>query len=92
MRDQSSLDALGLEKRLWIEEVYKKFNVLSLLNFVFRECLATSFAADKELATDGYDKKKKEARLQKKALLLKKKSAKHSSIQSSWMQLARKVN
>ena len=44
LRCQSTLDALGLEKSAWLAEVYKKFNVLSLLNFVFREFLATSLA------------------------------------------------
>ena len=44
LRDQSALDSLGLQKAKWLEEVHKKFNVLSLINFVFRECLDTEFA------------------------------------------------
>ena len=37
-RYQLTLDTLGLEKSLWIEEVHRRFNILSLFNFAFREC------------------------------------------------------
>jgi len=43
------LDALGLEKSLWIEEVHKRFNILTLLNFAFRECIDTCFARKSDL-------------------------------------------
>lgn len=48
LRDQSALDSLGLQKAKWLEEVHKKFNVLSLINFVFRECLDTEFAPSQQ--------------------------------------------
>jgi hypothetical protein len=55
LRYQSALDVLGLEKSAWIAEVYKKFNVLSLLNFVFREFLATFLAQEAETAAQADD-------------------------------------
>lgn len=41
LRYQSNLDALGREKFLWIEEILRRFNVLSIFNFAFREYLDT---------------------------------------------------
>ena len=49
LRRQVVLDALGLEKSLWIEEVHKKFNILTLFNFAFRECIDTCFARQGDL-------------------------------------------
>jgi len=37
-RYQSTLDVLGLEKSYWIEQVYQRFNLLTLFNYAFREC------------------------------------------------------
>jgi hypothetical protein len=34
----SVLDMLGMEMPLWKEEVVRRFNILSLLNYAFREC------------------------------------------------------
>ena len=65
LRYQSNLDALGLEKLLWIEEVYRKFNVLSLLNFVFREYLSTFFCPDEELKGEADVTQQEEAKLNK---------------------------
>lgn len=48
LRDQSAIDSLGLQKAKWLEEVHKKFNVLSLINFIFRECLDTEFAPNED--------------------------------------------
>ena len=59
LRYQSTLDALGLEKCCWTEEVYKKFNVLSLVNFVFREYLATFLASEEELLAVANEAKEK---------------------------------
>lgn len=35
------MDALGREKFHWIEEILRRFNVLSIFNFAFREYLDT---------------------------------------------------
>jgi hypothetical protein len=39
---------MGVEKCLWVEEVHKKFNVLSLFNYLFRECIDSFFNQDKD--------------------------------------------
>ena len=33
-----------MQKSKWLEEVYKKFNILSLINYAFRECLDFCFS------------------------------------------------
>jgi hypothetical protein len=41
LRYPSSMDALGLKKSYWKEQIHKRFNFLSLLNFAFREYIDT---------------------------------------------------
>ena len=48
LRYQQTIDALGLQKSKWLEEIYKKFNILTLLNYVFRECLDFNFSDKQE--------------------------------------------
>lgn len=61
LRYQSNLDALGREKFQWIEEILRRFNVLSIFNFAFREYLDTiiskhgSSSKTNELASDEKD-------------------------------------
>eukprot|EP00347_Sterkiella_histriomuscorum_P000210 403376762 len=40
MRQQRYIDYLGLEKHDWIVEVIQKFNMISILNYIFREALS----------------------------------------------------
>ncbi len=40
LRNQSNFDHLGIEKHDWIIEVIQKFNLISILNYIFREALS----------------------------------------------------
>ena len=43
LRVQSKLDCLGLDKNQWIEEIHRKYNILCLLNYAFRECIMSFY-------------------------------------------------
>jgi len=55
IRNQSNLEALGREKYIWIEEILRRFNVLTIFNFAFREYLDTIVSKNNPMISTNAD-------------------------------------